>query len=254
MKRLKILTHNAFWFQGAGFETDSPGDPVPPVMESLVGIYRALAADVLCLQEIQDEPTFARLAAALGMPGRHSSGGVLRQYGGATLWREGSWVCGSATCEPAAQRMWQTVEVGGAGAAMMVCNIHLPSSRQLGRGAGARRLEELAAAVERDQRPAVVAGDFNERPGGSVCEYMASQGYLDMAAETGRAFLPTGLGGGRGDYIWLDRGLRERVVEYGVLHREVMASPSSTAGCRGNNYEAGYLSDHFPLWVTLETG
>ena len=40
-----------------------------------------------------------------------------------------------------------------------------------------------------------------------------------------------------------DSSLGDRVVEYGVMNREMLAT----------DYPGkGYLSDHFPLWVTLE--
>ena len=94
-------------------------------------------------------------------------------------------------------------------------------------------------------RPDVVVGDFNEPPGGQTSRYMARQGYCDAAVVAGQAFRPTGLGGGRGDYIWIDQMLRERLIEYGVLAKESMRAPGSGTE---------FLSDHFPLWITLNVG
>lgn len=246
MKRLTILSHNAFWFQGASFATDRPAGPLPGVLRSLTQIYRALAPDALCLQEIQDKPTFLTLASSLRMDGEFTPGGTLKQYGGATLWREGVFARDSASSPVPAQRMWQAVDLStGRARRIRVCNIHLPSSRQLGPAAGGQRLEELARAIEQDPRPDVVVGDFNEPPGGPTSQYMARQRYRDAAVVAGQAFRPTGLGGGRGDYIWIDQALREPLMEYGVLARDSMRVP-------GGGTE--FLSDHFPLWITLRLG
>ncbi len=244
MNRLTILSHNVFWFQGAEFPTDKPGKPVPNVLEGLVRLYRAIAADVLCFQEIQDEGTFRLLGEALGLPGRYTPGGTLRQYGGATFWREGAYRRDSLSCEPRPQRMWQLTDASpGRAGAVCLCNVHLPSSRQLGPAAGTRRLQELACMIEDEPRPMIILGDFNEMPGGPVGEYLASMGYCDAAAITGQTFRPSGLGDGRGDHIWVHSSLAERVIEYGVLPKERMiAAPAGEE----------YLSDHLPLWLTLE--
>jgi len=244
MKRLTILSHNVFWLQGADYPTDRPGKPIPGILESLVAIYRGLGAAVLCLQEIQDADTFGRLSAAMGMAGRYTPGGVQRQYGGAMLWREGRSLDDSGSQEPPPQRMWQGAEVSAEPmGTIRVCNVHLPSSRQLGPGAAEHRLKELSAVVERAVRPGILAGDFNERPGGSVCQYMVRQGYHDAAALTGQGHRPTGLGDGRGDYIWIERSLRGRLIEYGVMAKDSTASAGA---------DKEYLSDHLPLWITLD--
>jgi endonuclease/exonuclease/phosphatase family metal-dependent hydrolase len=244
MKRLTILTHNAFWFQGVPFPTDRPGRPLPGIMEALVEIYRRLGADVLCVQEIRDEETFGRLAAALRMAGGYTPGGVLSQYGGAALWRQGRFLEDSRLQEPRPQRMWQLADVwAGQGPPIRVCNVHLPSSRQLGAGAEGQRLKELSCVIEREVRPGVVLGDFNEPPGGPVCQYMAGKGYSDAAALTGQGFRPTGLGDGRGDYIWVERTLRQALMEYGAMPKHLTAA---------NHAGREYLSDHLPVWITLD--
>ena len=127
-----------------------------------------------------------------------------------------------------------------AGGAVRVGNIHLPSSRQLGRQAAAeQRLRELQAVLDRDDPPAVLLGDFNEQPGGAVGDCLGRRGYLDAAVLTGWADRPSSLGG-RGDQIWIRDSLRARVAEYGVMDRL-----SLTAGGREP------LSDHFPVWIAL---
>jgi len=244
MNRLTILTHNVFWFQGAAFPTDKPGKPRANVLEGLARLYRAVAADVLCFQEIQHEHAFDLLGQALGLAGHYTPGGTLSQYGGATFWREGACRRDSLGCRPSPQRMWQLVDARpGRSEAVCLCNVHLPSSRQLGPAAGTRRLEELACIIEAKPRPTIILGDLNEMPGGPVSEYLASMGYCDAAAMTGQTFRPSGLGDGRGDYVWVHSSLAERVIEYGVLPKERMiAAPAGEE----------FLSDHLPLWLTLE--
>lgn len=246
MSKLRILSHNAFWFQGAGFETDRPGPPNRPVLSALTEIYLRLKADVLALQEIQDSRTSERLARALRMSGRHCPGGELAQYGGATFWREGRFVADSRSSPTPVQRVWQMIEArSGSGAAVRICNVHLPSSRQLGeQSARRRRIRELQTVLDRPDAPAVILGDFNEQPGGPVGECLSRRGYLDAAVLTGRNDRPTSLGGARGDQVWIHNSLRDGLCEYAVLEAELLDAPAS----RG---EA--LSDHLPLWVTLTT-
>jgi len=245
-EQLKILSHNTFWFQGAPYPMDEPGEPVMPILSALMGLYKAVGPDVVCLQEVQSERTFRLIADGLGMEGRFCPGSTLTQYGGAVLWKcTGAYVVDSASSKDPPQRMWQIIEVSaGDGATLSLCNIHLPSARQLGRDASAkRRIEELSNVLLGDDPPAIVVGDFNEQPGGPVAKYMSENGYRDAAALAGRAHLPTAPSGVRVDYIWVHSSLGDRVVEYGVMNREMLAT----------DYPGkGYLSDHFPLWVTLE--
>lgn len=128
---------------------------------------------------------------------------------------------------------------------MRVCNIHLPSQRQLGpERASRQRLAELAVVIERTPPPDIVAGDFNEPPGGDSSKYMLEHGYSDPALLKNKAALPTNLGNGRGDYIWVHQDLCSQIVEYEVLGKDE---------CAITGADKQYLSDHIPLWVTLET-
>jgi endonuclease/exonuclease/phosphatase family metal-dependent hydrolase len=240
---LRIVTHNAFWFQGVPFEPDRPGPPADGVVSGLVEIYRALRPDVLALQEVQDPHSFALLAEALAMPGRYCPGGELPHYGGAAFHRGGRYAGDWRSSPQRPQRMWQVVEApGGAGPVVRVCHVHLPSSRQLGGAAGWRRLEDLRAALGHGGAAGVVVGDFNEPPGGRVGDHLAEAGYLDAAAVAGAPDQPTALGGGRGDQVWIHHTLRDRLAEYGVVAKERLEAP-----CAGK----AYLSDHLPVWIDL---
>jgi endonuclease/exonuclease/phosphatase family metal-dependent hydrolase len=243
---LRIVSHNAFWFQGASFPSDSPGPPDRRVLNALAELHASLAPDVLCIQEIQDAETFAALAAAVGMDGCYSPGRELPQYGGATLWRSppashADWRDAGA----APQRMWQVVALPGAHG-FVVANVHLPSARQLPKEtAQQRRLAELEALLSRDPRPDVIAGDLNEQPGGPVGELLRSHGYADAAEAAGQAGAATKVGGGRGDYVWLSAAATGRLMEYGVAGGE-----GFWKGVSGKEP----LSDHLPLWVSLDAG
>lgn len=244
MAQICILCHNAFWFQGAPFEPEAPGEPEDGVFRALVALYRGLNADAICLQEVQGEAVFRRLREALRMRGAFRAGGRLRQYGGAMLWRSGARVADSGGVEDPPQRMWQVARVSVDEGEVVVCNVHLPSARQLGRAAAAkRRVEELAAAVEAG--PDVVAGDFNEAPGGPVGAFLAEAGYVDTAVLAGKEDTGTSLGGKRGDQIWVRAPWASRVIEYGVVPMAKLA-----ASMDGKTH----LSDHLPLWVRLEAG
>jgi endonuclease/exonuclease/phosphatase family metal-dependent hydrolase len=240
-KRLRILCHNVFWFQGAPFEPEMPGKPQGRVFEALVELYKGLNADVICLQEIQSETVFGDLKIALGMDGEYCRGGVLKQYGGTMMWKTGCRVTPYDWSNDPPQRMWQQARVPETGV-LRVCNVHLPSNRQLGRERSKlRRIEELRSATQ--VGPQVFLGDFNEPPGGPVSDFMGSLGYMDAAEMTGRSKDPTSLNGNRGDQIWVSRFARDRMVGYGVL---------SARGLETSVVGKTHLSDHLPLWIEME--
>jgi len=239
MTAMTILTHNVFWFQGVPFAGDEPGEPDGEIVNQLCVIYQQIGADVICLQEIQSRAAFDVVAERMGMDGCYCPGGSLVQYGGAVLWRSG---CGrviddSRAASPVPQRMWQIVEIGG----LRLCNIHLPSARQLGaERAAAQRLAESQDAVGWcDMRPDVIAGDFNEPPGGPTGQWLARQGYVDAVA-TGQV---TRLHKGRLDYIWIKASI---ISDH--LHRS--AADWEQLACDHAGKEA--LSDHLPLWIVLD--
>jgi len=239
MAPMRIVTHNAFWFQAAPFATDRPGPADPTVLAALVELYRDLRPDVLAVQEVQDEPTFAALSGALGLSGAYCPGGELVQYGGAIFGGADGSVADWRTTPVTPQRMWQTLSADG----IAVCNVHLPSSRQLGAAAAAeRRLVELRAALTALADGGVIVGDLNEPPGGPVTDLLSSAGYVDAAVEADLADTPTALGGGRGDQIWVHESLAGHLAACGVVPRDRLADVPPGKDC---------LSDHFPVWVEL---
>lgn len=240
-----ILSHNIFWLQGVPFETDQPGAPRADVLATLVSVYAEINPDVICIQEVQSRAAFDLVRSAVGMDGTFCPGATLSQYGGATFWHSGRPVSDGTGAEDPPQRVRQLTQVDtGQSGALTVCNVHLPSSRQLGKEGGAlRRLEELEMATE--SMPDVVIGDFNEGPGGAVAGYMAERGYLDAAVLRGKGDVRSSVGGLRGDQIWIRSDLGVRLAEYSVLSKGDLATRLD-----GKTY----LSDHLPLWIRLEEG
>ena len=248
MSTLTVLSHNVFWFQGVPFPSDRPPEPDVEVLQRLCAIYRALHPDVICLQEIQSRKTFERVSGTLGMSGCYCPGTALPQYGGAVFWRGdgGREVRNSQEAAVKTQRMWQMVEVQGGVGGVQICNIHLPSDRQLGpERAAAQRKAELEESIRNCGAGLdLIVGDFNEQPAGPIAVCLEQNGYLDAAVVSEHADFPTTIGGGRGDCIWISRKMGgDRMLTHGVARRQDLACMDTGKS---------YLSDHLPLWITLE--
>lgn len=247
MKQLTVLSHNVFWFQGYPFPTDTPPAPDDGILERLCTIYRAVEPDIICLQEIQSRNTFEWIAEHMGMHGCYCPGKTLPQYGGAVLWHglAARQVRSSQDSAFKAQRVWQIVEVEGEGTCLRICNVHLPSARQLGpERAAEQRIAELQDLLRSGEKaPDIIAGDFNEQPGGPTGRYLEHHGYADAAVISHSASKPTAVGGGRGDYAWIKQQAGTGGPRYDVAAKSALA-----CGDTGKQY----LSDHLPLWLTVE--
>ncbi len=192
---------------------------------------------------------FGAVSECLGLPGEYCPGSTLAQYGGAVFWSlpDGRAVLDSRSCAVATQRMWQVIEVDVGGQSLRICNIHLPSGRQLGQEQAAlQRVAELDAMLRSCvPGPDIIVGDFNEKPDGPIGSFLARHGFVDAAVVAQRADGPTSIRGRRGDYIWLRRELAGRILAYGVTAKEDFS-------CEDMGKE--FLSDHLPLWINLEVG
>lgn len=247
MKPFTILSHNAFWFQGVPFPTDMPGAPDTEILRRLCEMYRRINPDVICLQEIQSQEAFEMVSEHLEMPGCYCCGKELPQYGGAVFWHAGRGgqlhdSCGSAACT---QRMWQVVAVNGPNGSLRICNIHLPSQRQLSHErAAAQRLAELQCLIRScESGPDVIVGDFNEQRPGPTGKCLESHGYVDAAVLSDDADVPTTISEIRIDYTWIKREMNDSVLTYDVAGKQELA-------CVDTGKQ--YLSDHLPLWITVE--
>lgn len=141
--------------------------------------------------------------------------------------------------------MWQIVEVNGTDRCLRICNIHLPSGRQLVREqASAQRMAELQESIRSCETEVdIVVGDFNEQPNGPVSKCLESHGYVDSAVLSNCADLPTNIGEGRGDYIWIKRQMSNCFLDYDIAEKQELVC---------SNTGKQYLSDHLPLWIAVE--
>ena len=255
----RVLSHNVFWFQGVPFETDKPGAPYPGVPEGLARVHAEAGPDVICLQEVQSDEAFSAYRDAASLPGGYCPGRTLAQYGGAaygagcTATSDCHCQNGSISPEAVPQRVWHVCEFESG---LRVANLHLPSSRQLGPEASARkRVAELARLLSPEAHPDgrlpdIVVGDFNERPGGAVHAFMQERGYGDSALLADKGDVSANVSGkGRGDFIWLTASLIPRLRKYDVVPKEVLAINGGADAPEGVKR---YLSDHLPIWVELE--
>jgi endonuclease/exonuclease/phosphatase family metal-dependent hydrolase len=257
-RSVAIISHNVFWFQGVPFGTDRPGEPVDPITRALADRYRSMAPDVLCLQEVQSRSAAERMGAHLNMDVEYCRGVQHAQYGGAILHRGGRLVVDASASAISPQRMWQIIDFSPDDSPpVRICNLHMPSGRQLGpEASAARRLEEITdmlanhaasitehAGIGDAGGRLVIAGDFNERPDGALGALLSERGFVDAALVAGHSHLPTSLGGSRGDQIWVGRDLADGIDGYAVAGVAEMVAP----------VESGkeYTSDHMPLAVTL---
>lgn len=212
-----------------------------------MALYRSCGADILCLQEVQDDRTFHAVQDSIGLEGAYCPGRQYPQYGGAIFWRRGRLVADSLATASPVQRMWQIAEcTSDNGVAVTVCNVHLASAKQLGKPAAAgSRVRDIEQVVLSAGRPLVIAGDLNEVPGGTATACLVAQGYLDVAVLANQAIESTGLGKKRSDQVWIHESLRTWVNGFEVIGWERLRT-------RAPGKE--WLSDHLPLLLTLDAG
>ena len=247
MKALTILSHNTFWFQGVPFLSDIPPEPDVGILRQLCDIYREVSPDIICLQEIQSQKTFELVSEYLEMPGCYNSGVMFPQYGGAVFWRPhvGRQIYNSHCSSLKTQRIWQIVELKTDNRHLRICNIHLPSNRHLGsEQAAVQRISELQDVIwNSGERPDIILGDFNEIPGNSTGTFLKTQDYIDTAILSNNGNIHTNISDKRGDYIWIDKQMTNCTLKYDVTTKQNLAF---------NAIDKQYLSDHLPLWITIE--
>lgn len=247
MKRRTILSHNAFWFQGAPFPDDVPSEPVGEIVRRLTALYKEVEPSIVCLQEIQSLETFESVSRQLKYRGSFCAGLQLPQYGAGVFWATDRCrpYSNSRNSASQVQRVWQTCEVFLGDTLLRISNVHLPSGRQLGpEKAAEKRIAELTDAIHCCRSgPDIIAGDFNEWPGYAVSEYLSKNGYVDAAVVMNAEDRPTNLGGKRIDYFWVKKDL-----EKSLRHYDVVAKEKCTYSRNGKKF----LSDHLPLWIVLE--
>ncbi|MBI3828714.1 MAG: endonuclease/exonuclease/phosphatase family protein [Planctomycetes bacterium] len=240
-----LITHNAYWFQGMPFEGTAPGAPRAEIAAGLAKLYRKYGANALCLQEVQSNDAYAEIAVALGLEGQYRPGRTYAQYGGAVLWGQGEAAANDGAAAAPVERFWVKARlVLASGEWLALANVHLPSGRQSSKDEAAQsRLAELRGMLGAGPRPDVVAGDFNEPPGGGVQRLMEAEGYADLAVHFGHGETDTHTRkhARRIDYVWVREPLLKRARSYHV------PEPAELALGGGR-----YLSDHLPVVASFE--
>ncbi|HDI75063.1 MAG: hypothetical protein DRJ52_10220 [Thermoprotei archaeon] len=233
---LKIVSHNAFWFQGSSFTGEKPGEPSKEVLERLIEIYSLLNPDVLCLQEVQSRKVAEDISEKLNMKWFYAPGVLFREYGGAIFLKRYINVLDYQYSRENITRMWQKLKIKlASGETLVLCNIHLPSGRLLGEKSSTYRLHDLEQVFIKGEYPDIIVGDFNEPPWGLVYEYMLAKEYTDIAMGEE----PTILRGLRVDYIWVRKKVLKTVLDYFVYKNMLLTEKNI------------FLSDHYPIVAVI---
>lgn len=268
---ITIATHNAFWFQGYpsrwGRECQQSH---PDVLQALIRLYKEVCPDVLCLQEVPQDDSFAKLAKQLDMRGHYAPGGIIAAYGGAVLVRSLQIdldVCaaGVASSESHFERSCISTRIKAGDRHLRLVSVHLSGNRlkyldQIdpvhlasdryapGRQGEPVRLAEVAALLDVSPRPDVIVGDFNSTPGSAVYREMTDHGYVDAAAFNDDGLTgercPLSVRENRVDYIWLAEHLIGCQVDYQRINGDEFCFEDADPPTR--------LSDHLPVVVRLD--
>lgn len=206
-------------------------------LDRVADVLRRLDADVITLQEVDDRTERTSgvdqvlvLAERLGYRGFHGphrpyQGGY---YGNAVLTRLAVRSVTTHAIPPASGSALAVLEVevaAAGGSVVSVVSIHLAGTTE-------ERLAQAEAVTStfRDERhPVVLAGDFNERPGGPVLEYLET--VWTVVDKSGDPYTyPSDAPDREIDFVMVRRGdgvesLEHRVVPEAVAsdHRPILA-------------------------------
>ena len=245
--RIKLVSHNVYWFQGHPFQGDRPETADPRILKRLAALYLEQQADILCLQEIQSREVFNSIALAAKMKGAFAEGRVYGQYGGCVCTRHEFEPEPPADCEPGAlERMALLCKVSAGQTALGIGNIHLTSGRQSGKDrAGAARLREMEGIFHlAGGKIDILCGDFNEHAGGGVSRFLEENGYTNAASLGGKREIASLAGcTSGGDQIWVRESMKDSVADYGVI-----CDGFSISDVPGKKF----LSDHLPVWIVVD--
>ena len=241
---MRLVTHNAHWFQGAPrLWDDDRRLPHPFVFQRLTRLYESLEPDVLCLQEVSTREAVAALEAQLGMRGIFAPGGMRAEYGGAILVRGGEIAFADfSRTRVDAERVFERVCMRArlSPGEFQVVNIHLSSDRYApGRVGEPIRMAEIHTLFAQVPEADAVMGDFNATPDSPVYQYMDNRGYLDPGPCPEDAERKE-----RIDYIWVRKKHGPGVRDYRVVQSDSFTVAGREAPLR--------LSDHAPVVVELE--
>jgi endonuclease/exonuclease/phosphatase family metal-dependent hydrolase len=242
---IKIVSHNACWFQGFPYEALDPDAAHTKVLDRLTSIYRSHSSDVVCIQEVQHAKMADVVASRLKSSARYTRGGAYPVYGCATFANKIGAITESGNSASPAQRAWQISNVALADAALNIGNVHLSSDRFIGEAAAAdARVEDLRAMLNATGQIDVICGDFNEGPREACALLLEQEGFVDAAIATDASLPSTGVGKDRSDQIWVRDELETAIAGFGATAWDDLAF---------NAPGKDVLSDHLPLWLELRT-
>lgn len=241
---MKIICQNVYWFQGYPAEVNREivnGE----AYISLVKIYQSIQADILLLQEIQNEKTARKIANDLGMKYIYNAGEEINWYGGVVLYKPDlkvEQVC--CRFEVQFQRVYQIVTVSIQNKKIKLCNVHLPSDAQLSSEmAEKKRKVEMSLLV--GLQPDLICGDFNENEGSSrqLFDLLESHKYFDAISHNCQNNRASKIKDKRGDFIYVKDDLKSMIEFFYTVDLKQYKT---------DNREDFYLSDHFPLVLGMK--
>ena len=242
---VKIVSHNACWFQGFPYEALDPDAAHPEVLRRLTSIYRSHSPDVVCIQEVQHEKMANVISTQLNSTARYTRGGAYPIYGCATFATQIKAIAESGNGASPAQRTWQISEVALGEVGLTIGNVHLSSDRFIGEAAAAdARVEDLRNMLDFNRPIDVICGDFNEGPREAAALLLEHEGFVDAAVVTNTNIPSTGVGKGRSDQIWVRNELTSAIDGFGATDWESLDF---------NISDKDVLSDHLPLWLELQS-
>ena len=244
---LRIVTHNAYWFQGApslwGTEVQRMH---PQAYAALTALYQRLCPDILCLQEVPGFQLYSQLCADLQMTGHYAPGGTFAAYGGTVLIRGVSadfYDCSRDSVVPGRvfERSNQRVRLAVDGRELWLANAHLSSPRYApDRNATPYQLEEVSRIMAYEPKPDILLGDLNVRRGTPVYDRIGELGYVDSAACVD------------------SDDLEERSVDHIFVSADLASCVSENYRMTGSEFELSVdgkthrLSDHEPIVAVLD--
>ncbi|MDP6779829.1 MAG: endonuclease/exonuclease/phosphatase family protein [Candidatus Latescibacteria bacterium] len=244
---LRIVTHNAYWFQGAPSLWGAEAQHMHPrAYAALIALYRRQSPDVLCLQEVPGFQLYSQLCSDLQMTGHYTPGGIFAAYGGVVLIRGLSADfrdCSRDSVVPGRvfERSNQRVRFDADGRELWLVNAHLQSRRYApNRNATPLQLQEVSRVMAYEPRPDILLGDLNFRRGTEVYEHVEQLGYVDTAACAGCDDLEER----SVDHIFVSLDLAPHVKE-----NYRITGPEFEVEVDGNTHR---LSDHDPVVAELE--
>lgn len=235
-KFLSIATHNVFWFQGLPSRENVNKISREEILEKFVKTYKLLKADILCFQEVKSPDSVRYFTEKLSMDGIYTEGVQYKQYGGAILYNKRLNIIRYQVLKTMT-RFSQIAIFNFEGLKISICNLHLPSGVYI-RNASQKRIEEISYVLAHNN-PQIILGDFNAQPSEKIYDYMLTKGYIDVAALLGKTENTT-INGKRIDYIWVTKELKDDIAGCEVYKNII--------------YGKTFLSDHYPVKVTIRLG